>query len=147
MARQVAQSRRNLPKKSMRYMEHFLPKMNRELVGAKQEGNSESNWVEQGIWLRFVKQQPGVDVHEQLRAIGGAPSCRARALVFFVLPFAEPYTGATAVFVDEFHTSALEGADDRGKGRRIARIATGFNIGHRVAVDLSGFGEVPHAPI
>ena len=93
-------------------------------------------------WLRFVKQQPLVGVHAELRAIGGAT-----LLILFVLPFAEPHARAAAVFVDEFHASAFERTDDRGKGRRITRIAAGFNIGHRVAVDLSGLGEVAHAPI
>src|SRR5262249_16755635 len=86
-------------------------------------------------------------------ATSGCPRTASRdwrspfVLFFFVLPFAEPHAGATAVFVDEFHASALEGAHDRRKGRGITRVAAGFNIGHRVAVDLSGLGEVAHAPI
>jgi hypothetical protein len=45
----------------------------------------------------------------------------ARLLVFFVLSFAEPHARAAAVFVDEFHASALKGADYGRKRRRIAR--------------------------
>ena len=60
----------------------------------------------------------------------------ARVLVFFALPLAQPHAGATAVFVDEFHPSAFEGADDGRQRRRIAGIAAGFNIGHRVAMDI-----------
>src|SRR5215469_1269285 len=100
-----------------------------------------------GNWLRFAKQQPPVVCTHSFARLAVPPSRRALSLVFFVLPFAEPHAGATAVFVDEVHASALERADDRGKGRGIARVAAGFNIGHRVAVDLGGLGEVPHAPI
>src|SRR5262245_13236940 len=146
----------NAPQNSRTYAEDSLAKMNREFVGAKQGANSERNWLNKEFvdswvsvilrvahWLRFVKRQPPV----------GCPRTASRdwrsplALIFFVLPFAEPHAGATAVFVDEFHPSALEGAHDRRKGRGITRVAAGFNIGHRVAVDLSGLGEVAHAPI
>ena len=52
--------------------------------------------------------------------------CGARALVFFVLPLAEPYAGAAAVLVDEFHSSALERVHDGGKCRRIAGVAASY---------------------
>jgi len=57
-------------------------------------------------WLCFVKQQPSVGLHAQLRAIGGLASAES-ALIFSVLPFAKPHAYAAAVFVYEFHPSAL----------------------------------------
>ena len=85
-------------------------------------------------------------LHAQLRAIGGLASAES-ALIFSVLPFAKPHAYAAAVFVYEFHPSALKRADYSGKGRRIAGIAASFNIGHSIAVDASRRSEVPDAPI
>ena len=113
----------NPPKNSITYAKNSLPKRNREFVGVKQEENRETKGAEQGIrvghapghklhrarrvhWLRFAEQQPPVGVHAQLRAVGGFSSAK-RALILFVLPFAEPYAWAAPVFVYEFHPSPL----------------------------------------
>jgi hypothetical protein len=113
----------NPPKNLITYAKNSLPKRSREFVGVKQEENRETKGAEQGIrvghppgykvhrarrvhWLRFAEQQPPVGVHAQLRAVGGFSSAK-RALILFVLSFAEPYAWAAPVFVYEFHPSAL----------------------------------------
>jgi hypothetical protein len=79
-------------------------------------------------------------------AMKDAASLGAR-LIFFVLPLSEPDAGAAAILVDELHSSTLKRAYDGGQSCGITDVAAGFNVAHRVSVDLSGFCEVPYAPI
>jgi hypothetical protein len=63
------------------------------------------------------------------------------------MPPSEPHAGATAVLVDELDARTLKRAYDSRQCRGITDIAASFNVSDSVSVDLSGFGEIPYAPI
>ena len=70
-----------------------------------------------------------------------------RLLNLLLLPFAQTYPRAPAVFVDELDASPLEYRRDSGERFLIACIPAGFDICDCVAMKLSGFCEVADGPV